>query len=964
VLDGTGASVAGASVTVASPSTALTRVVQTSSAGAYTVPALPVGTYTVTITATGFETTAIKPFELQVGQTRTIDAHLAPKGVQTEVQVSATPALEEGSATIGGVISPEQIQNLPVNGRNWTNLMALIPGAVDTGNGDQLSVRFSGRAIDDNNYRFDGVDATGIQNQSQRTSVRLQISTDAIAEFRASSALYGAEQGGSAGGQVDIVTRSGTNNFHGSIFEFLRNDVFDARRFNDIGARKPPFRLNQFGANLGGPIYKDRSFFFANFEAIRQVLGQSLSGPVPSAAYRARALAVSPALKPIFDAYPIGQLPSATDPDVSIWTGSGSQLLNETAGLGRVDHRFTDKTSGFLRFNMDHAVGDVPLASGSFYLLDKFNTRQNPYNAIASVQHLFSENILNDLKIGFNRSEFYTANESALPYAVTNQTFTALHNSLAKFAISNSFSVVDNASFIFGRHALKAGVEVRKVEINQSAGSNNDLSIAFANKADFSNNVVQTVTLNAALPTTGLRRVEEYGYIQDQYKLRSNITLTGGLRYEFYSNFHEVQGRGVVFDPRSCPPGGFCPAGSAFSFPYLLNIEPRLAASWSPFSSGQTVVTAGYGIYAGDGQLGDLNAPVNNLATREQLTGKGLSFPVDQLLKSGLSTSQTPRGLSRQRASQQIQAWSANVQQTMPRDTVLQVSYLGTKGTHLFTRTYLNGINPQTGTRPIPSLGLIDYKDNESNSNFHALNAVLRHDFHSGIFFAVNYQWSHSINDGSIGGGETLAAQNVNCRACDRASSDQDIRHYFTASTVYELPFGRGKAYFGGTSGLAGKLVSGWQLSALGTARSGSPLNILVSRKTGDLPDGNNTNQRPDLVPGVSQYAPNRSKQQWLNPAAYAVPKAGTWGNLPRNSARGPGLWQIDPAITKRTLLTERSSLVFRAESFNIFNRQQIGNPVVNLSSNGFGTIPTTVNELPTGSGTPRQLQFMVRLEF
>lgn len=362
------------------------------------------------------------------------------------------------------------------------------------------------------------------------------------------------------------------------------------------------------------------------------------------------------------------------------------------------------------------------------------------------------------------------------------ETFTALHNPLAKFGISNSFSVVDNASFIFGRHALKAGVKVRKVEINQSAGSNDDLCIAFANKADFANNVVQTVTLNAALPTTGLRRLEEYGYIQDQYKLRSNITVTGGLRYEFYSNFHEVPGRGVVFDPRSCPPGGFCPAGSAFSFPYLLNIEPRLAASWSPFSDGQTVVTAGYGIYAGDGQLGDLNAPVNNLATREQLTGKGLSFPVDELLKNGLSSSQTPRGLARQRASQQIQAWSANVQQTVSRDTVLQLSYLGTKGTHLFTRTYLNGINPQTGTRPIPSLGLIDYKDTESNSNFHALNAVLRHDFHSGIFFAVNYQWSHSINDGSIGGGETLAAQNVNCRACDRAASDQDIRHYFTAS--------------------------------------------------------------------------------------------------------------------------------------------------------------------------------------
>ena len=232
ISDASGAAVANAQVTALSTATGLSRTAQTTGAGAYTISALPIGTYTVVIAAQGFEKVDVEPFELQVGQTRTIDAKLAIAGVQSKVDVSADAPLAQTSAAVGGVIAGEQIQNLPVNGRNWASLMALVPGAIDTGVGDQKSIRFAGRAQDDNNYRFDGVDATGIQNQGQRTSARLQISTEAIAEFRATSALYTAETGGTAGGQVEVVSKTGTNALHGSIFEFFRNNVFDARSFD------------------------------------------------------------------------------------------------------------------------------------------------------------------------------------------------------------------------------------------------------------------------------------------------------------------------------------------------------------------------------------------------------------------------------------------------------------------------------------------------------------------------------------------------------------------------------------------------------------------------------------------------------------------------------------------------------------------------------------------------------------
>jgi hypothetical protein len=305
---------------------------------------------------------------------------------------------------------------------------------------------------------------------------------------------------------------------------------------------------------------------------------------------------------------------------------------------------------------------------------------------------------------------------------------------------------------------------------------------------------------------------------------------------------------------------------------------------------------------------------------------------------------------------------------------VLTLTYLGVKGTHLFRRSFTNLIDPATGTRPLPQYpSEIDTKYNEGKSIFHAVQINVNRRFHNGLFLAGNYMLSHAINDGSVGAGEADSAQNINCFNCEYGTSDDDVRNTGTVSAVYYLPFGRGGKYLS-TGRTADLLFGGWSVNTLLAARAGLPLNVTLSRSASALPDGNNVNQRPDRVPGVPIYLHGRGVNAWLNPAAFAVPAAGTWGNAAKNIATGPPLWQDDATVEKTFHITERNSVIFRAEAFNLFNRAQYGQPgtTLNVGSTGqiaptvgFGKITSTVN--PTGlvgTGTPRELEFALRVTY
>jgi hypothetical protein len=316
-----------------------------------------------------------------------------------------------------------------------------------------------------------------------------------------------------------------------------------------------------------------------------------------------------------------------------------------------------------------------------------------------------------------------------------------------------------------------------------------------------------------------------------------------------------------------------------------------------------------------------------------------------------------------------------SIQHELAKDTNLTVSYIGSSGSHLWTNTIANGINPATGKRPYTGYSSFTEYSTQSSSNYNALEIGVRRDLRTGLLLATNYQWSHSIDDGSVGGAEATVPQNQNCLSCDRASSIFDMRSYFTSSAIWQVPIGRGHALLGDTNRFVNTLVGGWQLAGVGTSRSGLPLNVTISRSATALPDQINTNQRPNLVPGVSIYPTNRSSKSWLNAAAFSVPANGTWGNAGANIARAPGHWQMDFALQKRVQTWERLALTFRAEAFNMFNVAQYGNPVVNLSTNttngqlqlvpgNFGLINGAFNTNPTGSGTPRQIELSMRLDF
>ncbi|WP_419806920.1 TonB-dependent receptor domain-containing protein [Terriglobus sp.] len=963
VSDATGAAVGNATVTVSYPQTGFERTVQSTSAGEYVLSALPLGRCNVSVSAAGFETKHVNDVDLQVGDFRTVNLQLSVGAVEQAVAVAAsTVTLDQDSAATGGLIARQQIENLPINGRNWAGLMILVPGAINTGSGNQTSIRFAGHGLDDNKILFDGVDASGILRQSEKSDLRIQLASESIREFRVNSALYSAEYGGTPGGQGDVVSRSGTNSLHGSAYEFLRNDVLNARAL--FSTRQLPLRLNQFGGSLAGRIVRDHTFFFANYEGLRQGLTQPLVGFVPSPAFAQQTGQKSPALATILAAYPMGQTATA-NPNVYSYTASGRQTQNEDFGLVRIDQIFNSRTSGYLRFNLDQGRLQVPLGDSTGFLQDRQQIQNNPKNGIVSLEHIFSGSLLNEAKVGVNRTPYTIANESVLPVQVAVPGFTTLRDNLVQVQNATAYSFIDTVDAVFGKHSITTGGGLRRVQIN--LGNSAETQLTYTSLARFTANGLDNAAVLAAVPTGGARKTEFDLFFQDQYKLRPNLTLSLGLRYDSFGAFSEVLGRSKDFDPLTCP-GGFCAPGGPFYHASHADLGPRFAITWAPgMFGGDTVFRGGYGLYFGEGQLGDLTGPLNNLTSRLLLTSAqipALSYPLTPFLALGATTANAPRGLYRGRVDQQVGEYGVSVQQRLPFQILSEIGYLGNHSAHLPSRSYINVLDPATKTRPLPAFGQVDYKLSGNNANFNGLSATLNRQFSNGLLFGANYLWSHSINDGSTGGGEQDYPQNVACRICERASSDQDVRSSFTASVVYQ--FGARHGHASTLRGMSGALGSGWQVSGIAIARTGLPLNVTISRSASTIPDGNSLSpQRPNLVPGVSFVpAAGRTPQHWINAAAFVLPPSGTFGNAPRNLLRGPGTWQIDGAVQKDLLHLDRYAVSLRGEGFNLLNRAQYGLPATNVSATNFGQITSQLNPGATGTATQRVFEFGLRITF
>ena len=1115
VTDPSGATISGANVEVTAVDTGLSQGRKTNSNGYYRFPGLPVGQFTVTVSNPSFKTKVIEQVTLQVGETHTLDVALVVGEISEKVEIKAEagPA-ERTSAAAATVINTEQIANLPVNGRDWSGLTLLAPFAQDDGGGDQRTIRFAGRARDDNNFNFDGVDAGGIQEQAQKSQTRLQISEDAVEEYRVNSALYDVEYGTQAGGQINVVTKSGSNDFHGTAFGYLRNSVFDARNFDDFApdaSGNPtipailPFRMGQYGMTLGGPIKKDKTFFFLSYEGLRQLQESTSLGTifVPSASF-VRDILVngrtdntqnppvqvgpSPDMCAILQGFPWrastgtigGCAPKIIFPDSDFSALTPTELGNESfdandlptdiesfthpiqttvhedTWLVRVDHKFSDQTTLYGRAQRDISLVNAQI--GVTVGLDKAQTLNHPANYLLALQHIFSPNVFNEAKVYINRSPFHNPEASTLTYAVNSNNFSGIPNESADIEIGTTYGVVDNMTWTHNRHAFKMGMEIRRVRLNQGQTANSTLN--FGDDLSMISGTLSNLNFIAPWCCHRLRRTFYMPYFQDEWKVTPTFTVTAGLRWEYYGVANEATNRTTVFDlnefhgaclgsgsfntpfiaPINTPP---CPTNPVLYNPNYKNFDPRVSLAWAPSAlHGKTVVRAGFGIYHGAAQNDDLNAGLESDTFRATVQGPTVTPALEQEIPdlSGLGSQKQanhPRALQRQdRRDLYAEEWGLTIEHQLPARFLLSTSYLGSHGVRLFSRGGVNlcdspvipnSADPTQVTdcvRPLDPFfpgasvtndpyGSVDIKRDIGSSSYHALAVSLERRFDNGLFFQSRYTYAHSINDGSVGGGESNGPENVNCLPCDKGPSIFDIRHNFTANAVYELPFGPGKTYLNNSSGAVGKIVGGWSLSSVGIWHTGHPLTVVMDlggpvnnpanpffnlpngpfADTYLLPDGNDqTTQRPDIVPGVPLTLPGGGHNgvPLVNPAAFKAPPTNAEGFFTRFGDEGNGIiralptWQMDLALMKDTKINERFSVEFGIQAYNIFNHTQLGDPnqlTLNYDSAtglltprpNFGVITSTVNfnsnndnvaSPNTGTGLPRQLQFMLRFKF
>jgi len=1153
VKDQDGAIVPGATVTVTNDRTGEERTANTTTDGTFSVTALKASTYTVTATTTGLGTKVLA-VEVNVGQEVNLNLMMKVVDLTASINIVASEevATNTGSAGMGASVNPREVKGLPLNGRQLSQLYMQAPGSVNSGSGTYGDIRFSGRATEQNIIRYDGIEGTAIidtnpgnLNGEIPTPFRLQSSLENVQEFRVDSNNYPAEYGTGTGGQISVVTKSGGKDFHGSAFEYLRNDKLDAANFFDnVIGQKSKLRLNQFGGSIGGPIKQNKAFFFFSFEGYKLRGGINAIEAVPGLASRICAPplgtgatvcnAATAALIPAFRAASAVTLRTGPDLFDTVQL-QANNIVDENSAALRIDYKFNQKHSAYFRFFRDQASNTQPdgVTGRRIFI------RQVPQNGVVAFQSVLHSNLLNEFKFGYNGAYSRIIGQAPTVNGIdlSNLSFN-ISGSVAGFALPGqganagvatpggliransaqngrgqpytpySLSFVDNLSWTKGVHSFKFGAEIR--EIRLYTDRQGGITYTFASINNFLANNASSVQflgdLSAPSPffnnSTGQAYAKQnyyIGYAQDEWKIRPNLTLSYGLRYEYYSPLKEANNRQIYFDINT----GLLrdPSGDPYHMSKT-NFGPRIAMTWSPnpngkgyFGGGKTMLRGGFGIYYGPGQTEDQIQPIES--NRISSTLSNVTYPQDPAAIAAffLNTPNNRQYQPRAYASdytipEKVYQYGFSVQQELPYKLVLTAGFVGSQGRNLFLRSIANRILPgQTtitdGTNLPAGVGVInrtaasgqviavntvrefsivsgtssvlnpyaeiDDKTSGGHDSYKALQMSLVRRFSSGVTLNSQYTFSRSFGNTS-GSNEARTAAN-NARATSEFDYDNgynsfDVRHTFNVSALYDLPFGKGAKHdFGG---VGNAILGNWEVGTIINARSGLPLEIGIVRPdvviqcrnaagcvvptgaggatttfasgfvaqlpgtingTNALPPGfiavvntpsggNSRNvRRPDFVPGVNPYL--TSDRLILNPAAFATPAPGTFGNVPRNALRGPNFSQFDLVFAKKFKFNERTNLEFRTEIFNVFNRTNFDVPGSRLNLSlptvsqtggvgGVGSIYTfsTTNVVQPGQaytqaaaggtfgllrqtvvrdvglGTSRQIQFALRLNF
>jgi hypothetical protein len=1017
IMDPSGASIAATNITMEQVNTGLKWKLASSSTGLYSAAGLPVGRYSVTASARGFATAQRDNVEIQEGSERLLDIRLAVgESSQTVLVVSEDGNLDAATSVIQAVNTGNVVRDLPLNGRDWTTLAALQPGvavvrtenAVTLGNGRGnrglgVMMAVGGARPESTSFELDGINVTDYSGGGPASVLGLSLGVDAIEEFSVITENAPAPYGRTSGGVIDAVTRAGTNQFHGSVYEFFRNSVLDARNFFD-GSSLPPLRKNQFGAALGGPIKRQKTFFFFDYEGIRQSLGVTAVSVVPSLQARqghlvSGTVTINPLVAPYLSFFPLPNGPISGDSGTySLVT---QNVTTESFATARGDHRFSDKDSLHMIWLFDSGQTSGPDVFGNL-LLGTFSQRQT---ASVEESHVFTPSAVNLLRVGLNR---VTAEQvqalSAINPLAANPSYGFLPGrdvgqiSIAGFTTYpggpgaegdylfhyTSYQADDNFALTKGSHSIRAGVALERIQANTVGAGNNNGVVSFGSLQSFLNN--QPSSFQATLPGTSLpESLRQYivgTYLQDDWRVRRDLTLNLGLRYEMATVPTEDHDRLGTLVPGSQQ----LKIGSPyFQNPTLRNFSPRVGLAWNPLSDQRTTIRAAFGQYdslpltSQFSLLSVISAPFNEQGSTASVPAGSFPSGLYQSLAAG-----GPRAdfIQQNPKRSYVLQWNSILEHQVTPTLVVQVGYAASHGVHLpLVVGDINTVPPAadtpqgyvwptprgSGVKPWPAWGNVTAVMWEVSSTYNSLPVRVQKRLSRGLFLQGAYTWSKSLDTGSnslmTAYTNTLSNMPVFNSRLRKAPSDFDTPQNLAISGTWQLP----NPTFGSNALQA--VTHGWQIGTLLQASSGLPFTPVIA---GDAL-GLNSSIAYDFperlsLPGCGNPVNPGNPNSYMKLSCFAAPSPSTLlGDAGRNVARGPGLVNWDSSVVRNIRIrcfSESCNLQFRFEAFNVVNHANFLPPTASslqLFTQSLTPI-TSAGNLTATSTTSRQLQLAIKI--